>query len=546
MLELFRGMFTFVTAVTIFITSLFNPASLGENSENLEFEFLSYPEEAVVTLEEAGISEEEYVSRADADRETYIEAMGYEDVRGVIISPYYTAKIKDTDIPVYSTIVFSGETQKGLLQSYSEVYLEKDSEFSFNIELTSLGIKMKNAICLPEKEGVKCVTENGKMCATITDFGIYTFLFNNASQDYAYTLFVRENFDDEEEIKKLQEELGEDNVIVVEKGLHYVDYCNITVDNMAVYLKRGAYVVANHKYDIMSEEDENLYFEPEAIVSNSIGLTRMPFVNVYNCDNFTIAGNGLIDLTALDRRERRGVVFSGATNITAKGFKIVNSPEWSFITYDCENVDISAVDILGYRINADAYAICSSRNVTVTDSFCRTGDDLFDVKGLGGREGIESKNIVFSDCVAWGGKARCFGICGEVHSPISDVTFKDSAVIIRDATWHDDRIASLAVIVEQQGGSINNITFENIEIFRDDGRAIGVVILGEDIENFTCDSILFKNISYKSGSSSKVSSNGKKNNVGVIFEDIYYGSKEINKNSLMAFDIDKSCDVSFR
>lgn len=544
MLELFRVLFTFVTAITVFISSLFCPVSLGENSENLEFDVLSYPSEAVLTFEEAGISVEDYVARADADRPEYIEAQGYTDVRGVLISPYYTAKISDTDIPVYSTTVFSGETQKGLLQSFSEVYLDKNTDFSFNIELTSLGINIKNAICLPESLGVRCLTENGKMTATITDFGIYTFLFNNASQDYAFTLFVRENFDDEEEIAKLQAELGEDNVIVVE-GYGEVPWANITNDNMAIYLKRGSYVVAQHMYDIDSTEDENRYFEADAYASNSIGLTRMPFVNVYNCDNFTIAGNGAIDLTQLDRRERRGVVFSSATNITASGFKIFNSPEWSFITYDCENVEISAVDIFGYRLNADAFAICSSRNVTVTDSFCRTGDDLFDVKGLGGREGIESKNIVFSDCVAWGGKARCFGICGEVHSPISDVTFRDSAVIIRDATWHEDRIASLAIIVEQQGGSINNITFENIEIFRDDGRAIGVVILGEDIENFSCENITFRNISYKACESSKVSGNGRNNKISVSFEDIYYCSSKISDKTPFAFTIDSSADVSF-
>lgn len=544
MLELFRGMFTFITAITIFIANLFFPVSLGENSENLSFEYLQYPEE-IVSFEQAGISVEAYIARADAGREEYIEAAGYRDHLGVMISPYYTAKIADTEIPVYATTVFSGETQKGLLQSFSEVYFEKDTEFSFNIELTSLGIKMKNAICLPESLGVNCVTADGKMSATVTDFGIYTFLFNNAGQDYAYTLFVRENVNDDVEIAKLQNTLGEENVIVCE-GYGEVPWANITEDNMAIYLKKGTYVVAQHMYDIKSTEDENRYIEEEALKSNSIGLTRMPFVNVYNCDNFIIAGYGAIDLTELDRRERRGVVMCGVTNAVATGFKIFNAPEWSFITYDCENIEISAVDIFGYRLNADAYAICSSRNITVTDSFCRTGDDLFDVKGLGGREGIESKNIVFSDCVAWGGKARCFGICGEVHSPISDVTFKDSAVIIRDATWHEDRIASLAIIVEEQGGSINNVTFENIEIFRDDGRAIGVVILGEDIENFSCENISFKNITYKAGAQSKVSSNGKANNISVTLEDIFYGGKAITEKTPFAFSIDKTAEVTFR
>ena len=69
MLEIFRGLFTFITAITIFITSLISPVALGENSENLEFDVLSYPEEAVLTFRDAGISVEEYISRADAGRD---------------------------------------------------------------------------------------------------------------------------------------------------------------------------------------------------------------------------------------------------------------------------------------------------------------------------------------------------------------------------------------------------------------------------------------------------------------------------------------------
>ena len=129
MIEVFRGIFTFITSICIFITSLFFPAELGENTENLKFDVLKYPEEAVLTFDEAGISVEEYVARADADRPEYIEAAGYRDVKGVLISPYYTAKIADKSVPVYSTTVFSGESQKGLLQSFSEVYLHVHSLF---------------------------------------------------------------------------------------------------------------------------------------------------------------------------------------------------------------------------------------------------------------------------------------------------------------------------------------------------------------------------------------------------------------------------------
>lgn len=54
---------------------------------------------------------------------------------------------------------------------------------------------------------------------------------------------------------------------------------------------------------------------------------------------------------------------------------------------------------------------------------------------------------------------------GEVNKPITNITFKDSAVICRDATWNNNRVASLAVIIELAEGSIDGVTFDNIEIF---------------------------------------------------------------------------------
>lgn len=56
---------------------------------------------------------------------------------------------------------------------------------------------------------------------------------------------------------------------------------------------------------------------------------------------------------------------------------------------------------------------------------------------------MDSKNVTFTNCIAWGGYARCFGITGEVNKKISDITFRDCAVIYRDGIWDNDRIGSL-------------------------------------------------------------------------------------------------------
>ena len=553
MLDLFRFLFKFFVAISITFSSVFSPAVIAPPSENLDFDVLEYPAEAVKTLEEWGVTEEELKSRADADLELYDGCQGYDDVNGVVISPYYTAKIGDRDIPVYAATVFLGETQYGELHSFSEVYLDEGEDFSFNIELYSKGLKIRDAICLPEKLGVKAKCSGGVMTASIDDFGIYTFLFNSASQSCAYTIFVRERVDEEAEIAEYKKQYGEDNVYVVESGLVRTPYAHFTEDNYVVYLKQGAYVLAEHAYDIMSEEDENNCIEPDAPSNNAFGLTRFPFVNFYKCNNIKFVGRGVLDLSHLDRRERRGVVFTDCKNVEVEGIKIVNSPEWSFISYRCENISIKDVDIFGYRQNSDAFAICNTQGGLIERCFARSGDDLFDVKALGAPNATPSENITFTDCVAWGGKARCYGIHGEVDNAIRNITFKDSAVICRDATWNNNRVASLAIVVELAKGSIDGVTFDNIEIFRDDGRAMSCVIFTEEIGdmetteifNFTADNIVFKNITYNAAMKSKFSAANETNTVNVTVENVKTGNFSSDKNSKLMFESDEFATVTY-
>ncbi len=554
MLDLFRFIFKCFVALSITFSSIVSPAVIVPPSENLDFDVLQYPAEAVKTLEEWGVTEEELKSRADSEKELYEGNKGYDDVNGIVISPYYTAKISDKDIPVYSATVFLGETQYGELHSFSEVYLDENEEFSFNIELHSKDFRIRNAICLPESLGIKAKCSGGVMTASINDFGIYTFLFNSASQKCAYTLFIRERVNEEAEIAEYKKQYGEENVYVVESGLIKTPYAHFEEDNYVVYLKQGAYVLAEHVYDIMSEEDENNCIEPGAQSDNAFGLTRRPFVNFYNCNNIKFVGRGVIDLSHLDRRERRGVVFTSCKNIEVKGIKIVNSPEWSFISYRCENINIKDVDIFGYRMNSDAFAICNSQGGLIERCFARSGDDLFDVKALGAPDPSSSENITFTNCVAWGGKARCYGIHGEVNKPIRNITFRDSAVIIRDATWNNNRIASLAVIIELAEGSIDGVTFDNIEIFRDDGRAMSCVIFTEEIgdmetvpiNNFTADNIVFKNITYNAAMKSKFSAANETNTVNVTVENVKFRNFTSAKNSRLMFEADEFANVTYK
>lgn len=538
-----KFIFTIFTTLSVIISNLVYPATIYPESENFDFSFLEYPEEAIITLEEAGLTEQELVGRASAELPEYVQSGGYEDINGITISPYYTAKVSGEEIPVYASVVFIRVDDTGTLHSFSEIYVDPNEDFSFNIEITGADVALKNAIVLPESHGVKALCENNTVTASINKTGVYTFLFNDANQYYGYTLTVREKVDEDKEIAEYIEQYGEDSVWVIDKGVYQYDYVNLVAhNNLVIYLREGAYIIANHLYDIDCAEDENKYFEPTAPGDNSIGLTRYPFINFYNCNNITLTGRGVIDMTRLDRRERRGVVFTDCNDVTVSDVKIINSPEWSFISYCCTDVAIDNVDIIGNRGNCDGFAICNSHNVTVDNCFARVADDTFEVKALGGRMG--SKNVTFTNCIAWGGYARCFGITGEVNKEISDITFRDCAVIYRDGIWDNDRIGSLVVVAEQTAGSIDGVLFENIEIFRDEGRPILVKIYDEEAENFEIKNIVFRNISYTSYMRSKIAgTDSDTNTVQVELDGITVCGRK-QKFPKTMFDIGKYCDVT--
>lgn len=544
MSSLIKYFYSIVTVISIFLNSLFNPAVISPES-GADISFLQYPDEAIITLEEAGITDVELTERASALLPEYVQSGGYDDINGIIVSPYYTAKAGGKDIPVYASVVFNRTEDTGALHSFSEIYVEPDSDFSFNISLTGKTVKLNNAIVLPSTLGTQAACKDNVVTATINKTGIYTFLFNGAEQHYGYTLLVREKVDEDAEIAEYIEKYGEEKVIVLDKGVYEYDYVNFVGENdMVIYLREGAYVIAEHLYDIDCAEDENKYFEPSAPGDNSIGLTRYPFLNFYNCNNLTLTGRGVIDLTRLDRRERRGVVFTACNNINVSDIKIINSPEWSFISYGCTDLEIENVDIIGNRGNCDGFAICNSHNVTVDNCFARVADDTFEVKALGGS--MDSRNITFSNCIAWGGYARCFGITGEVNKMISDVTFRDCAVVYRDGVWDNNRIGSLVVVAEQCNGGIDGVTFENIEIFRDVGRAILVKIYDEEAENFEVKNITYKNITYTSYMPSKIAGTpSDTNTVQVTLENVTANGHKLNRPSLL-LNSGKYCDISYK
>ncbi len=415
----------------------------------------------------------------------------------IIVSPYFKAEINGNKIPVYSTLTYSGTKSEVVFHSYATIFVDTDN-FDLQLKLDPDRFIVKKSQVFPTSLGAKAEIKLNKVYTQLNKFGSYTFLFNDDDQKHGLTVFVKPYVDENKEIENYKLIYGENNVTVFEPGIHNIDFLNINQSNSVIYLKAGALILPNHNFEITKQEDDWEIIELDAPQNNSAGLARYPVINCYDKENICILGNGTIDMTQLDWHERRGVVFSSCNNITLKNIFIVNPAEWAIITCQCKNIEIDSVNIFGYRTNSDAFAICNSENATINNCFARSGDDLFEVKTLNTATEKITKNVTFSNCVAWNGKARCFGITHEVFYSISDVTFKDSCVVFRDATWNNDFVSSLAIDIGQGGADVTDITFENIEINKDTGRPLNILACNDGIINNSIDNIVFKNITWNS------------------------------------------------
>ena len=370
-------------------------------------------------------------------------------------------------------------------------------------------------------------------------------MFNNRQQDVAYTLFVREYVDEDKEIADYIQEYGEKNVTVYDAGIHTIDYKSFYDNGKVLYLRSGSIVLPNHKYDINSDDDNKNTEEFGA----SYGSTaiRFPVINGYKVSDIKLIGQGTIDFTQLDWYERGSINFSFCNNITIDGVFLINSGGWTVYTYKCTNLTIHNSVVFGYRTCSDAFAVCNTQNATITNCFARTGDDMFEVKTLGGSGSDPSTNITYQNCYAWGSKARCFGITGEVEKDISNILFENCYILYRDATWNNSRLGGLVVIRENGNGAINGITFRNIKIYYDAGRAINCSVFNESLNNSKISNILFENVTYKAVEDSLCTNNrGANNSMQILLKNIKANDVLLTSSNLNSYwDYDSDNIISF-
>lgn len=152
-------------------------------------------------------------------------------------------------------------------------------------------------------------------------------------------------------------------------------------------------------------------------------------------------------------------VINDCTNFLLSDITIINSPLWTVKMSDCDRVFVRGIYIysdLAKGVNADGIDICSSRNVTISDSIIVTGDDSIVLKTIArnGEKANPCENITVTNCIL-SSSSTALMIGTETEADISNVLFNNC--IIRNSN------KGFGINV-QDGATVSNVIFSNLTI----------------------------------------------------------------------------------
>ena len=185
-----------------------------------------------------------------------------------------------------------------------------------------------------------------------------------------------------------------------------------------------------------------------------------------NVEDVKIFGHGVIDDRVCERvfegcytpLQQSCIRFHGSKGIEIDGPILMDSPCWVLACFDCEDVAIRHVKIVGqWRYNTDGIDICNSRRVTVSDCFVRAFDDAMVIKGVPPYRGKAVEDIAVERCVLWCGWGNTIEPGIETWAPhFRNVRFCDCDLI---------RNSRSALNVSAGGSALmEDFLFENIRV----------------------------------------------------------------------------------
>ena len=185
-----------------------------------------------------------------------------------------------------------------------------------------------------------------------------------------------------------------------------------------------------------------------------------------NVEDVKIFGHGVIDGRVCERVFEGGYTplqqsclrFHGSKGIEIDGPILMDAPCWVLACFDCKDVDIRHVKIVGqWRYNTDGIDICNSRRVTIRDCFVRAFDDAMVIKGVPPYRNKAVEDIVVERCVLWCGWGNTLEPGIETWAPhFRNVRFSDCDLI---------RNSRNALNISAGGSALmEGFLFENIRV----------------------------------------------------------------------------------
>ena len=185
-----------------------------------------------------------------------------------------------------------------------------------------------------------------------------------------------------------------------------------------------------------------------------------------NVEDVKIFGHGVIDGRVCERVFEGGYTplqqsclrFHGSKGIEIDGPILMDSPNWVLACFDCEDVDIRHVKIVGqWRYNTDGIDICNSRRVAVSDCFVRSFDDAIVIKGVPPYKDKAVEDVTVERCVMWCGWGKTIEPGVETWAPrFRRVRFSDCDIL---------RSAGSALNISAGGtAEMEDIHYENVRV----------------------------------------------------------------------------------
>ncbi len=417
---------------------------------------------------------------------------------GVIISPYYSLTVNGEEVTVYATRSANGV--------HSFIYLDvevldESKNFVLNMQVktkeqsTVLKASSPTINVLPESSGVVATISGNTISATVNKTGNYSFVFNQTYLE-PLTIFVA---------KKLDENtvFGGREVIYLSAG----DYSLSETQNKTIFSEPNkVYYFKAGRYKIQTIEiptNSVLYLEKGAYLEVMPDKTgeRSPAIFAKGGKKVTVCGRGLLDFSACCGGEvpegfvndKCGLVLNQINDVCVSGVTVINSQTWTLCLNDCNHVRVNNCLFFGYRVFSDGVMLSDCKNAIVEDNFVRTGDDAFETKSTT-QNGL-TENVLFRNNSAWTDKAVAYGCIYESNHDTRGVRFENCSVGFANGTWSKHLGCCVIQMGNRKGAVMEDITFENIEVFATYNKgAINVYIGGSG--GFGAGSGIVKNIHF--------------------------------------------------